>query len=49
MQLLKVIAIDSPRTIMGSMLIPINELCLKTVSRPPVVVVAEVAYSNKRI
>ena len=48
-QLLRVMAIDSPRTIKGSKSKPMNESFLKTVSNPPVVLVLVVAYSRRRI
>ena len=48
-QLLRVIVIDSPRTIKGSKFKPMNESFSKTVSSPPVVLVLVVAYSKRII
>ena len=48
-QLFKVIAIDSPRTINGSKLKPMNESFSKTVSNPPVVFVFVTVYRSRII
>ena len=48
-QLFRVIAIDSPRTIKGSMLKPMKESFSKIVSNPPVVLVFVTVYRSRII